>query len=115
MMCVLVVTINKRKKIITVKSEISSSCIHVSSFTLPTLSFPCSLLFPTDYFSVTLLKNRSAVEINHSGSYLLSITDSAIVLHWRTGAIAHHWPKRSVVKLLHHPKRKGHLILYAKR
>lgn len=75
----------------------------------------CMFFFPTDYFAVTLLKNRSAIEINHSGSYLLSITDAAIVLHWRTGAIAHHWPKRSVLRLLHHPKKDGHLVLHANR
>ena len=73
-----------------------------------------SLSLSIDYFSVNVLKNRSALEIGHSGQYLLSITGTAIVLHWRTGAIAHHWPRRSVTKLFH-PGKEGHLLLHANR
>jgi len=69
----------------------------------------------TDYFSVTLVKNRSALEIGHSGAYLLSIQDSAIILHWRTGAIAHHWPRKSVVKLNMEKEREGKLVLVVNR
>ncbi len=68
----------------------------------------------TEYFPVNLLKNRSALEIGHSGQYLLSITSSAMVLHWKTGAIAHHWPTKNISKLYHRGK-EGHLLLIVKR
>lgn len=61
------------------------------------------------------MKNRSALEIGHSGAYLLSIQDSAIILHWRTGAIAHHWPRKSVVKLNMEKEREGKLVLVVNR
>ena len=79
------------------------------------LSLTLFLWFASDFFSVVLVKNRSALEIGHSGQYLLSIRDNAIVLHWRTGAIAHHWPRKSVLKLSIDPEREGHLILQATR
>lgn len=86
--------------------------VHIISVTLsPSLPLPIAI---TDYFSVNLIKNRSAVEIGHSGQYCLSISTSAIILHWRTMAIAHQWSRRSVVKL-YHPRREGHLVLVTRR
>ncbi len=72
---------------------------------------PCT---HAEYSPVSLLKNRSAVEIGRFGQYLLSITSSAIVLHWKTGAIAHHWPTKNVLRL-YHPGKEGHLLLIVKR
>ncbi len=74
--------------------------------------FPPSL---SDFFSVTLIKNRSALEIGQSGQYLLSFRERAIVLHWRTGAIAHHWPQRSVVKFAIDHEKEGNLVLIVNR
>lgn len=78
--------------------------------------FSCFIATVTyaEYSPVSLLKNRSAVEIGHCGVYLLSITSSAIVLYWKTGAIAHHWPTKNITRL-YHPGRKGHLLLIVKR
>ena len=73
-----------------------------------------SLLSNTDYFSVNLIKNCSAVEIGHSGQYCLSISTSAIILHWRTMAIAHQWSRRNVIKF-YRAQREGHLILNIRR
>ena len=86
----------------------------ISSIFKYSLSLSLSPLFTTDYFSVNLIKNRSAVEIGHSGQYCLSISTSAIILHWRTMAIAHQWSRRSVIKL-YHPQREGHLVLSTRR
>lgn len=79
------------------------------------LSLSLSLfLIIIDYFSVNLIKNRSAVELGHSGQYCLSISTSAIILHWRTMAIAHQWSRRSVIKL-YQSQREGHLVLSIRR
>jgi hypothetical protein len=89
----------------------------MTEMSLSYLSFSLSsfsLLSTTDYFSVNLIKNRSAVEIGHSGQYCLSISTSAIILHWRTMAIAHQWSRRSVIKL-YRPQREGHLVLSIRR
>ena len=77
-------------------------------------SLPLPTAIMNDTFSVNLIKNRCAMEINHSGPYLLSITTSAIILHWRTMAIAHQWSRRSVIKL-YHPRREGRLVLNTQR
>ena len=73
-----------------------------------------SLFSSSDFFSVNLVKNKSAVEIGHSGQYRLSISTSAIILHWETLAIAHQWSRRSVIKL-YRPQREGHLVLNIRR
>ena len=92
-------------------------CNIISVFLSLSLSLSLSLLLllsDTDYFSVNLIKNRSAVEIGHSGQYCLSISTSAIILHWRTMAIAHQWSRRNVIKF-YRPQREGHLVLNIRR